>query len=241
MAPDRDSAVYRSDVSAGCPEACHPRPKTSRGERHGDGHHVPGVEYRACNPVGGPARLGQALTTLSPCLSLFCLAIGVAVAGACSETRKEVLSGPVVSRDALRAEAVGCWRLFGRWGASPPEAYWAPAYVQLDTVLAGAVHGGGVRLSHRFGEEWAALPLNMEPGINGLNTWRADRDSDSIRIVFNNMFSGSEFVMLLRSGAARNDTMRGRHSQFSDDMRDPIRSLGTAHAVRVDCRERRGG
>ncbi|MBL0891376.1 MAG: hypothetical protein IBJ19_12280 [Gemmatimonadaceae bacterium] len=174
-------------------------------------------------------------------IARFCLALSVAVVGACSGSRDEVSFTPVASSETLRAEAVGCWQLFGQLGASPPDAYWAPTYVQLDTVLAGSVHGVGARLAHRFDEKWEALPLYMEPGINGLNTWRADRDSDSIRIGFNNMFSGSEFVLLLSSGAARSDTMRGHHSQFSDDMRDPYRRLGSAHAARVNCRERRGG
>jgi len=80
----------------------------------------------------------------------------------------------------------------------------------------------------------------MEPGINGVNIWKADRHSDSIRIVFNNMFSGSEFVLSLNADVAGSDTMRGRHSQFSDDMRDPFRGLGTARAVRVECRNTRG-
>ncbi len=170
----------------------------------------------------------------------FCFALTVAVVSACSGSRDEVSPAPVVSREALRAEAAGCWQLFGQGGASPPDAYWAPTYVQLDTVLAGSVHGAGVRLSHRFDEKWTALPLSMEPGINGLNTWQADRDSDSIRIVFNNLFSGSQFVMVLSSLGTPGDTMHGHHAQFSDDMRDPFRRLGAARAVRVECRRHRG-
>lgn len=168
----------------------------------------------------------------------FCSILTVTVVGACSGSRDDAPSARVASREALRAEAVGCWKLFNQRGASPPDAYWAPTFVQLDTVLAGTAHGVGVRLAHRCDEKWAALPLNMEPGINGLNTWQADIGSDSIRIVFNNMFSGSEFVMSLRTRAAGGDTMRGHHAHFSDDMRDPFRRLGAAYAVRVECRAR---
>jgi hypothetical protein len=167
----------------------------------------------------------------------FCFALTMAVACACIGPPDDVPPAPVTPREALRAEAVGCWQLFNESGGSPPDAYWAPTYVQLDSALAGAGYEAGVRLAHRFDSRWAALPLNLEPGINGLNTWQADQDSDSIRIVFNNMFSGSEFVLSLRADEAGGDTMRGRHSQFSDDMRDPVRSLGTARAERVECRE----
>lgn len=170
----------------------------------------------------------------------FCSVLTVTVVGACGGSRDDAPSARVASREALREEAVGCWQLFNQLGASPPDAYWAPTFVQLDTVLAGTAHGVGVRLAHRFDEKWAALPLNMEPGINGLNTWQSDSGSDSVRIVFNNMFSGSEFVMSLRSRAAGGDTMRGHHAQFSDDMRDPFRRLRAAYAVRVECRGHRG-
>jgi len=74
----------------------------------------------------------------------FCFAFAIAVLGACSESRDEVPPAPVASREALRAEAVGCWQLFNQSGESPPDAYWAPTYVQLDSAFAGAGYEAGV-------------------------------------------------------------------------------------------------
>lgn len=139
------------------------------------------------------------------------------------------------ARAALRRDAVGCWVLRDRYGrAAEGHIYWAPTYVALlrDDAAAPASPD---RRAVRYGANWIPLPLELEPGIRGAITWRADSLTDTIRIAFNNAFSGSVFVLALSEQGPPAKTLYGRAFEFYDAGPPWEKAMGSASATRVPC------
>jgi len=90
----------------------------------------------------------------------------------------------------------------------------------------------------RFGAAWNRLPLELEPGIRGRVTWRADSLTDSIRIAFSNGFSGSTFVLAVVPQAPLPDTVYGYAREFHDAGPPWTTAMGSTMAVRVPCQIR---
>ena len=145
---------------------------------------------------------------------------------------------PQLARVALRSDVVGCWALFDRQGR-PAEGhiYWAPTFVALDGDDSASMQSPD-RPAVRFGATWNRLPLELEPGIRGWVTWRADSLTDSIRISFSNAFSGSVFVLALVQQAPLPDTIYGYAREFYDAGPPWTKAMGPTMAVRVPCQIR---
>lgn len=141
----------------------------------------------------------------------------------------------VAARSALRAEALGCWALYGADGRPAPfTLFLAPAVARLDSTRgslpstqltsrdAFRVDSRDQRLAHRYnGREQAH--------------WSADSLSDSIRIGFSNGHSGSRLVLALPAGAATADTLRGRAYEHWDFGPPWYTFHRSAYAVRQPC------
>lgn len=109
-----------------------------------------------------------------------------------------------------------------------------PPFARLGRTIVYHTDAGPARLIERLDSAGRAMPLGLEPGIKGTNEWMADRQTDTIRMTFNNAFSGSTFVLRLPSSILNPDTLYGRAYEFSDaDPRETDR--GAAVAVRVGC------
>lgn len=139
------------------------------------------------------------------------------------------------ARVALRRDALGCWALRERFGLSAEGSIdWAPTYVALlSGDAAGPAFAG--RRAVRYDSNWRPLPLELERGIPGLNSWRADSLTDTIRIAFNNAFSGSVFVLAMPEHDRPSQILYGRAYEFYDAGPPFSKSMGAASAKRVSC------
>ena len=167
--------------------------------------------------------------------------IAYVVAGSailCMASRVASAQAPVLTRRALRREALGCFTLFdahrqSTWGRLRN----APAIARLDSA-ANALHtnlyprGATYRRveSRDMGNYVIAesSPNRLAP------VWSADSLSDSIRIVFSDGYTGSGFIFALPTGS-RGDSLVGRAYTFVDAGPPYRTDRGRAFAVRRPC------
>lgn len=145
---------------------------------------------------------------------------------------------PVLTRRALRREALGCFTLFdahrqstwGRLRNAPAIARLVSAPNALDTHLypPGATYR---RVESRDMGNYVIVessPNRLAP------VWSADSLSDSIRILFSDGYTGSGLIFALPSGD-RADSLVGRAYTFVDAGPPYRTDRGRAFAVRRPC------
>ena len=138
-------------------------------------------------------------------------------------------------RVSLRAEAIGCWRLFtvtGRGLAPPPDV--APDLIRLDTGAARDPWARGVRAVVRLGGTGHPLLRDGE-GFSLSDDWAADSASHRIRLHFTNGLYGSTWVLDFPTRRERADTMLGQSQGFGDVVPPPPYPVWSVMAARTNC------
>ena len=152
--------------------------------------------------------------------STLCLAVALGLSTACRAATPGASTSDPRNADGLKREVAGCYALFGRGGRpASGTLYWAPATARLDP------DGRAIRLT-------PSLDAGRPSGP-GAYRWSTDSTTDSLRVLFHNGFSGTEF-MFAWTGAGADDTIRGRAREFWDA--GPRRTeAGAASAIRIAC------
>jgi hypothetical protein len=115
---------------------------------------------------------------------------------------------------------VGCYAFFDSAGrAASEKLYWAPATARLDS------NGRAVKLTPKFD---AGAPR----GGPGSYRWSITAAGDTLRVLFHNGFSGTEFAF---AWVGRVDTLRGRAQEHWDAGPPFVTVAGSATGVRIPC------
>jgi hypothetical protein len=131
-------------------------------------------------------------------------------------------------RDIVRAGAVGCWLLQGM--IDEP----TPPLVRLDSGVVRTNENVGRRVVQRI-DTLGRVRTRDGEGFELLDWWSADRDTDTIRIVFNNGLYGSVWALELTRKESSPGSMRGVAKGFGDVVPGPNYPQRTASATRVSC------
>jgi hypothetical protein len=143
---------------------------------------------------------------------------------------------PMIARNALRPEALGCYELLdsARQNASK-SMEGVPAIIRVDSmvdVMRGTAPG--ITSSRTLGAAAAGKPVYRDPISRDMHPrWSADSLTDTVRLVFTNGFSGAVFALNLPVNS-RGDPLKGRAKTFVDVA--PLEGPeGNAWAIRRDC------
>jgi len=162
------------------------------------------------------------------------ITIGVMLQVACSAPLAELdhaktgLVSEHSPRVAVREDAVGCWLLQGM--ADEP----TPSLARLDSLMVQAVESVGHRLVQRIDSLGHAQARDRE-GFEVRDSWSADRDTDTIRIVFDNGLYGSTWALELPERGSNPGLMRGVAKGFGDVVPGPNYPQRSVNATRVSC------
>jgi hypothetical protein len=162
-----------------------------------------------------------------------------ASSSAAASTRSTAAPPPPLDTRGTRVDVVGCWRILDRTGASADQSLdFVPPIVRLDSGAETRNLRGvrpGWRVARRLDVAFRALPNGIEPGIDGVTAWTADSVSDSIRVVFDNAFSGTEVIVAAPRAPSPVMTLRGRASRWTDAGPVDVIPGGPVTLERVSC------
>jgi hypothetical protein len=144
---------------------------------------------------------------------------------------------PVLTRNALRADALGCFVLLdSRRQSVAGLLRRAPARVRLDSARdrPSTFPNATTTLWRIEYRDSTNRVVGVTPATGLASSWSADSLTDSIRIRFSDGFTGSGFVFALPS-ATRSDALFGRAYTFVDAGPPYRTDRGPAFAVRYSC------
>jgi hypothetical protein len=145
---------------------------------------------------------------------------------------------PVLARDGLRRELIGCLALFSEDGRAIDSTYYnSSPRVQLDSIIVGITARdsvpGVVWLLHRLDSAGRRLD-DRSSGWQVGPVWWADSLTDTVRLSFTTGFSGASFVLSAPVGGP--DSLHGRAEDHWDFGPPFTNSRGGAFARHVPCR-----
>ncbi|HUQ18664.1 MAG TPA: hypothetical protein VM099_03535 [Gemmatimonadaceae bacterium] len=147
----------------------------------------------------------------------------------------------IMARNALRAEALGCYELLDSAGQNASKSMeGVPAIIRVDSMvdLTRDMPAGMTSL-RTLGAATVGTPVYRDPISRDMHPrWSADSLTDSVRLVFTNGFTGALFALNLPVNN-RGDTLKGRAKTFVDVA--PLEGPeGNAWAVRRHCPKPQG-